>query len=95
MTANAMRAPSLLGVYPASDETPSREPLLALTKPRAALVSTRMEARIRDRQTNQVLWEGRAEISTRDGDADWTEQAIAAKLAQALFDGFPNRSDGA
>jgi hypothetical protein len=66
-----------------------------LTKPRAALVSTRMEARIRDRQTNQVLWEGRAEISTRDGDADWTEQAIAAKLAQALFDGFPNRSDGA
>jgi hypothetical protein len=65
-----------------------------LSKPRAALVSTRLEARIRDRQSNAVLWEGRAEISTRDGDSHWTEQAVATKLAQALFDGFPNRSDG-
>lgn len=64
-----------------------------LTKPRAALVATRLEARIRDRQSNAVLWEGHAEISTRDGDSRWTEQAIATRLAQALFDGFPNRTD--
>lgn len=64
-----------------------------LTKPLPPLVSTRLEARIRDRATNAVLWEGRAEVATREGDDKWTEQAIATKLAQALFDGFPRASD--
>ena len=65
-----------------------------LTKPRGALLFTRLEARIRDRANNTVLWEGRAEMYTRQGDSRWDQPAIAQKLAQALFDGFPNRSDG-
>jgi hypothetical protein len=65
-----------------------------LTKPLPPLVSTKLEARIRDRATNVVLWEGRAEVSTREGDEKWGEQAIAARLAEALFDGFPRASDG-
>ena len=64
-----------------------------LTKPLPPLVSTRLEARIRDRATQAVLWEGRAEVATREGDEKWGEQAIAARLAQALFDGFPRASD--
>jgi hypothetical protein len=64
-----------------------------LTKPLPPLVSTKLEARIRDRATNAVLWEGRAEVATRQGDEKWSEQTIAAKLAQALFDGFPRTSD--
>lgn len=60
-----------------------------LTKPKKALLSTRLEARIRDRASGKVLWEGRADIATRDGDPDWSEQAIAHRLAQALFGGFP------
>jgi len=60
------------------------------SKPRGALVSTRLETRIRDRATGQVLWEGRAEILTRTGDERWTEQAVATRLATALFDRFPN-----
>ena len=63
-----------------------------LSKPRKALVSTRLEARIRDKATGQVLWEARADIATRDGDAHWTDQAIAGKLASALFSGFPGRN---
>lgn len=64
-----------------------------LSKPLPPLVSTRLEARIRDRTTNAVLWEGRAEVATREGDDQWGEQAIAARLAEALFDGFPRASD--
>lgn len=63
-----------------------------MTKPAKALVSTRLVARIRDRVTNALLWEGRADIVTRDGDGRWTEQAIATRLAAALFEDFPARS---
>jgi hypothetical protein len=66
-----------------------------LTKPLPPLVSTKLEARIRDRASNTVLWEGRAEVATREGDAKWSEQTIAARLAEALFDGFPHVSDTA
>jgi len=62
------------------------------TKPRGALISTRLETRIRDRASGQVLWEGRAEMLTREGDSRWGDQAIATKLATALFDGFPMRT---
>lgn len=63
-----------------------------MTKPRAALISTRLEVRIRDRASNAVLWEGRADIATRAGDPDWGGQAVATRLAQALFAGFPGHS---
>lgn len=63
-----------------------------LTKPAKALVSTRLMARIKDRATGAVLWEGRADIVTRDGDDRWTEQAIATRLAAALFEDFPAHS---
>lgn len=62
------------------------------SKPRGALISTRLETRIRDRASGQVLWEGRAEMLTRDGDSRWGDQAIATRLAAALFDGFPTRT---
>lgn len=64
-----------------------------LSKPLPPLVSTRLEARIRDRVTSQVLWEGRATVATREGDGRWQDQDIAARLAEALFDGFPRAAD--
>ena len=67
---------------------------LDLTKPLPPLLATRLEARILDKASGKVLWEGRAEVAAREGDAKWGEQAIAAKLAEALFDGFPRASDG-
>jgi len=60
-----------------------------MTKPRTALVSTRLEARIIDKATGRVLWEGRAVIATREGDDKWNDTEIAARLSEALFDGFP------
>lgn len=62
---------------------------LDLSKPRKALLSTRLEARIRDRASQQVLWEGHADMLTRDGANKWSDQAIADKLAAALFAKFP------
>lgn len=63
-----------------------------LSKPAKALMSTRLMARIRDRATDKILWEGRADIVTRDGDSHWTEQAIATRLATALFEDFATKS---
>ncbi len=63
-----------------------------LRKPAKALLSTRLEARIRDKASGAVLWEGRADIVTRDGDPEWSDQAIAARLAEALFAGFPGKN---
>lgn len=63
-----------------------------LTKPKKALLSTRLEARIRDAATGNILWEGRADILTRDGSSEWTGQAIAIRLSEALFDKFPGRN---
>ena len=59
-----------------------------LTKPRKALVSTRLEARLKDRASGAPLWEGRAQIATREGDSRWSDQAIATRLAAALFERF-------
>ena len=59
------------------------------SKPLKALIATRLDARIRDKATNELLWEGHAEVVTRDGDKHWTSQAIAGRLAAALFKDFP------
>lgn len=60
-----------------------------MTKPRPALVSTRLDARIMDKAGTTVLWEGYATIATREGDDDWGDGRIASALATALFDKFP------
>jgi len=61
-----------------------------LSKPRPALVSTRLDMRILDHAGGTVLWEGHATIATRDGDDDWSEDRIAHSLAAALLDRFPD-----
>lgn len=61
-----------------------------LSKPRKALISTRLQVRIRDASDKAVLWEGRAEIVTSEGDKKWTSDAVARKLTTTLFKGFPN-----
>ncbi len=60
-----------------------------LTKPRKALIDTRLEITIRDRVSGKALWEGRADIITREGDSHWTDAAVAGRLAGALFEHFP------
>jgi len=60
-----------------------------LSKPRKALVNTRLEITIRDRASGKALWEGRADIVTREGDSHWSDTAVAGRLAGALFDHFP------
>jgi hypothetical protein len=64
-----------------------------MRKPLPPLISTRLQARIRDRATNVILWEGRAEVATRPGTRGWNDQEIATRLAAALLEGFPHASD--
>ncbi len=59
------------------------------TEPRTALIATHMDLQIKDRASGAVLWEARAQITTRDGDAKWGPDEIAARLSAALFEGFP------
>ena len=60
-----------------------------LSKPRPALISTTLTLRIRDAASGKPLWEGRASIATAEGSSRWPDQAIATRLATALFAGFP------
>ncbi len=60
-----------------------------MTKPRKALIATRIELRIKDRASGASLWEGHAEIVTREADPHWSDGAVATRLAGALFEHFP------
>lgn len=60
-----------------------------LTKPRGALIATRLDARIRDSATHELLWEGHADVVTRDRDRHWSTPVLASRLAAALFKDFP------
>ena len=59
------------------------------TEPRTALIATHMDLQIKDRESGAVLWEARAQMTTREGDANWGPDEIAARLSAALFEGFP------
>lgn len=60
-----------------------------LRKPLGALVASRLEVRIHDKITHELLWQGRAEVLSREGDKHWKNEDLAAKLTAALFKGFP------
>ena len=60
------------------------------TKPRTALIATHMDLQIKDRASGAVLWEARAQMTTREGDTAWGPDEVAASLSAALFEGFPS-----
>lgn len=61
---------------------------LDLTKPKKAIIATRLDVRIRDKASDRVLWEGHAEAQTREDDDGLNNGAVAARLASALFAKF-------
>lgn len=61
-----------------------------LTKPKKAIVATRLDVRIRDRVTGRVLWEGYADGQAREEDGGLDNGAMATRLATALFARFPD-----
>lgn len=64
-----------------------------LSKPLGALIATRIEARISDSMTHELLWQGRAEVMSRENDKHWRPDLLAGRLSAALFKNFP-RSTG-
>lgn len=64
-----------------------------LSKPRKAIVSTRLDVRIRDQASGRVLWEGHAQAQTREDDEGLDNGAVAARLASALFARFGDATE--
>lgn len=64
-----------------------------LTKPRKAIIETRLDVRIRDRASDRVLWEGHATAQTREDDEGLDNGAVAARLASALFGRFESATE--
>ena len=65
---------------------------LDLSGPPPALVETLLGVTIRDRTSGKALWEGKASFTVRAASPLATTQLGAAKLAEALFKGFPGSS---
>ncbi|MCB2047682.1 MAG: DUF4136 domain-containing protein [Novosphingobium sp.] len=65
---------------------------LNLSGPPPETVETRLSVTIRSRASGQSLWEGRASFSARATSPLAQTQLGAAKLAEALFRGFPGTS---
>jgi hypothetical protein len=59
-----------------------------LSKPKKAIMATKLNVRLKDRASGAVLWEGRASIETREGDKAWPDETVAARLSAALFDHY-------
>lgn len=65
---------------------------LDLSGPPPEQVMTRLSVSIRDRETREVVWEGRARFDAKAGSPLASTQLGAAKMAEALFKGFPGQS---
>ena len=63
-----------------------------LSGPPPERVETQLAVTIKDRASGQALWEGRASFAVKASSPLATTQLAAAKLAEALFRGFPGRS---
>jgi hypothetical protein len=63
-----------------------------LTPRPPAQVETRLAVTIRERRSTAVLWEGRASFTVRAASPLANTALGAAKMAEALFKGFPGRS---
>jgi hypothetical protein len=61
-----------------------------LSKPKKAIIATRLDVRIRDKASNRVLWEGHAQGQTRLTDSGSDDTRVAGRLAGALFAKFPD-----
>jgi hypothetical protein len=60
-----------------------------LSKPRKAIIATRIDVRIRDKASHRVLWEGHAQGQTRMTDNGNDDTRMATRLSSALFAKFP------
>ena len=63
-----------------------------LSGPPPAVADTRMGVIIRDGASAEPLWEGRADFTASANSRYGNAEAAAAKMAAALFAGFPGRS---
>ena len=56
------------------------------------MIETLLGVTIKDRASDKALWEGKATFTVRAASPLASTQLGAAKLAEALFKGFPGKS---
>jgi hypothetical protein len=59
---------------------------------RKELIASELSVRITDRASGSTIWEGRAQLDGAVGEKEANPAATAARLARALFKGFPGES---
>jgi hypothetical protein len=64
--------------------------MIDLSKPRKAIIATRIDVRIRDKATHRVLWEGYAQGQARMTDSGFDDTRMATRLSTVLFAKFPD-----
>lgn len=65
---------------------------LDLSGPPPEMIETRISVMIRDKASDQTLWEGRASFTAKASSPLSQTQLGAAKMAEALFRDFPGQS---
>ena len=65
---------------------------IKLRRTAAGVTQTELAVTIKDRASGQALWEGRASFTVSARSPLASGQLGAAKMAEALFKGFPGRS---
>lgn len=66
---------------------------LPVGRPRSGtLILSELSVQLKRRSDGTVIWEGRAQGAAREGTPDAAPQALANRLAAALFAGFPGES---
>ena len=63
-----------------------------LSGPPKPVVTTTLNVQVRRRADDQAVWEGRAITQAKDGTPAAQPGVAAAKLAAALFTGYPGKS---
>lgn len=63
-----------------------------LSGPPPAVIETELAVTIKDRATGQAFWEGRSSFTVTEKSPLANSQLGAAKMAEALFKGFPGNS---
>lgn len=59
---------------------------------RKELITSQLSVTITNRETASTIWEGRAQLDGAVGSEETNPSVIAARLARALFKGFPGES---
>ncbi len=95
LSASGSRSPVSVGVGGSTGSRGSGVGLgigIDLSGPPKDKIVTELSVRLTERESGEIVWEGRASVEAKDGSPASQPGLAAAKLAEALFKDFPGES---